>query len=627
MRVLLAQPPLLPAPEVMPPVGLCTLAAWLRAAGHDVHVADLDLECRARSDPHAYLSAWDAALAEVRPAVVGVTSMYSNSLQGERMIRAAKRRDPAVATVAGGSHFGALGARALARIGELDFAVEGEGELAFGALLRTLDGGGPLESVPRLHWRADGEARFNAETPLLDLADVPPVWPTLEGCVDVGRYAATIPRGAPRRTLYVEAGRGCPFRCTFCATAPFWQHRYRVKTPERLVDEIRWLHEGFGYDSFVLVHDLLTANRRFVSAFCDAMLQARLPVEWMANSRTDLDLRGLLPKMKAAGCWKLFFGVESASARVQADIDKHLTVGEAEGTLRDLAEHGIAATCSFVIGFPGETPADLSPTLELGARLKLKGAETVQFHRLRLFPPSRMSRGGATGEFDLESARIEYPFPRIPGEDVDALRADPEFFSGYFTPGSAAGSPEQLAQVEMFFHHAVALAPLTVRVMGRLLGGMMAPSFYAALAAEGGLAREALDWEGGRFQRNWLALAPLFDAWIGEHAPLADEARPLLRELLCYEERRLWFVTGGRVRDDALAWGAGWTAFSFAYPMAQVVDAVAADGEPPATPTPALIVFAETGDGFAAFTVDPSLESALHGHDPALLRIFEGAAA
>ena len=62
-------------------------------------------------------------------------------------------------------------------------------------------------------------------------------------------------------------------------------------------------------------------------------MAARLPVEWMANSRTDIRLKGLLPKMKASGCWKLFFGVENASDRVQKAIDKHLNVAGVDMTI------------------------------------------------------------------------------------------------------------------------------------------------------------------------------------------------------------------------------------------------------------------------------------------------------
>ena len=120
MRVLLSHPPLNASREVTPPLGLCTLAAWLRHQGHDVRILDLDLEIKGRPDgQHIYLSLLERSVADFSPAAVGITSMYNNSLQAERMARAIKACDPSIVTIGGGSHFGALGPQALRRIPEL----------------------------------------------------------------------------------------------------------------------------------------------------------------------------------------------------------------------------------------------------------------------------------------------------------------------------------------------------------------------------------------------------------------------------------------------------------------------------------------------------------------------------
>ena len=557
MRVLLAHPPLTPAGAVTPPLGLCTLASWLRARGHDVQIVDLDLEVRSCRQPHAeYLDIFEKAMRAFEPHVAGVTSMYSNSLQAEELVRVAKRTDASVMTVAGGSHFGAVGARALRRIPELDYAIEGESEAAFAALL---DGVAP-EAIPRLHYWQTGELRHNASGELMDLVDLPPMWSTLGSSVALERYPPTIPASSPRRVVYVEAGRGCPFRCTFCATAPFWEHRFRVKPVSRLVEEIRYLHESFGYDSFTLIHDLLTVSRKFISEFCDEMLASRLPVEWMANSRTDSRLDGLLPKMKAAGCWKLFHGVESASERLQHVIDKRLSMDQVYSGIDSLNAHGIAATTSFVIGLPTESAVELSSTIGMGARLKLRGVETVQFHRLRHFPPSPLSRLPRESTFDLDSLRIEYPFLEVPVDSVNAIRADPEFFSGYWLTDADSGTPANLAQVEMFFHHAVALAPITIAAAAAIAGERLIATFYDALAIVGAIRREHLDWEAGNLWGNWLELSPLLDCWIDGVASADDWRHALLVGLKTYEADRNRFVTLG-LAENAIASGRSWAAF------------------------------------------------------------------
>ena len=611
MRVLLTHPPLLPGQEVSPPLGLCTLAAWLCSRGHETRILDLDLETKSPS-AEGFIETFSRTFADFQPTAVGVTSMYSNSLQAEQLIRAAKRLDESVATIAGGSHFGALANRALIRIPELDYAIEGEAEESFAALLDSLERGVDPAPTPRLHYRRDGQLLATPAAPLMDLAGLPPIWPSLDGVIDLSRYPRTIPKGAGRRIMFVEAGRGCPFRCTFCATAPFWEQRYRVKPARRIVEEMRFLNQELGYDSFILVHDLLTANLKFISLFCDEMLEAQLPVEWMANSRTDIRLHGLLPKMKAAGCWKLFHGIESASSRLQVTIDKHLPVDSAASSIQDLLDHGIGATCSFVIGLPGETPEDLSATVALGATLKLAGVETVQLHRLRLFPPAPLTRRGLPGQFDPDSLRIEYPFVEVPADDLDAIERDPEFFSGYWTPDSPAGTAEQLAQVEMAFHHLLALAPLTMAAMSRFAGGTLVSSFYAALGAGHLVDRSSLDWESGNLWGNWMAFDPLLTGWIADHLTLDVWQRRLLLSLKDYEFHRICFTHGPQGSGQFLVSGENWAAADVGLNMEWVLDLLSkGEGLMPAVLQDSIVVFSRTPESFAAFAVDRSLREQL----------------
>src|SRR4051812_39021398 len=97
MRVLLAHPPLNAGAEVTPPLGLCTLAGWLRHHEHEVRILDLDLEVKGRRDGQdAYLHLLATAVRDFSPGAIGITSMYNNSLQAERMARKVKETDPSV---------------------------------------------------------------------------------------------------------------------------------------------------------------------------------------------------------------------------------------------------------------------------------------------------------------------------------------------------------------------------------------------------------------------------------------------------------------------------------------------------------------------------------------------------
>ena len=158
MRVLLTQPPLSTIPEVCPPVGLCTLAAWLIHKGHEVSLLDLDLAVKGLpSGQEIYRDLLADEVRRFAPQVVGVTSMFNNSLQAERLMWTVKDCDDSIITVGGGSHFGALTVPSLQRIPRLDYAIEGEGEEAFAQLLDAIAAGAGVADIPRLCHRVDGE--------------------------------------------------------------------------------------------------------------------------------------------------------------------------------------------------------------------------------------------------------------------------------------------------------------------------------------------------------------------------------------------------------------------------------------------------------------------------------------
>jgi hypothetical protein len=518
-----------------------------------------------------------------------------------------KLHDEGIATIGGGSHFGALGPQALRRIPELDYVIEGEGEQAFSALLSALKSGASHTEVPRLHYRANGELKANPAGPLIDLAEIPPIWSALGDSIDLSRYEQTILAGSPRRMIYIEAGRGCPYACTFCATAPFWERKYRVKSIRTIIDEMRFLFEQFGYDGFMLVHDLLTVDKDFINDFCDAMMQSRLPVEWMANHRTDINLHGLLPKMKTAGCWAMFFGVESASARLQKEMRKGLKRDGVTSTIKGLSDLGIASTCSFVIGFPDETSQELSATIGLGAELKLIGAGMIQFHRLRTWPPAPLSRKQIAAKFDLDSLRIEYPFLDVPADDIAAIEADQEFFAGYFAPHSQAGSYAQLADAELFFTQAVATAPLTIAVMWRLMGASLLDSFYDVTSLRGCITRADVEADTSSLVPIWQLLRPFLESWVASHPDLLEWQRELIRGVMIYEEQRLKFVNRVAIsNDDVAAAGDNWGAFPSAVNIAALFEAMQIDQ--PLTPAfmqeSATILVRDETDEYRAYSTD-----------------------
>src|SRR5438876_9827010 len=104
--------------------------------------------------------------------------------------------------------------------------------------------------------------------------------------------------GAHRAAL--EMGRGCPFACTFCSTNDFFRRNFRLRSPERILRDMRALALAYRLNDFDLIHDMFTVDRRRVVAFCAAMIASGETFTWSCSARTDCVDEPLLELMAHA---------------------------------------------------------------------------------------------------------------------------------------------------------------------------------------------------------------------------------------------------------------------------------------------------------------------------------------
>ncbi len=231
--------------------------------------------------------------------------------------------------------------------------------------------------------------------------------------------------------LRVEAGRGCPFACTFCSTASFFQRSFRLKSPPRILKELDTLRARYGYTDFKLDHDMFTVDRKKVLAFC-AEIDGK-GYRWRVSARVDCVDQELLETMAAAGCVGLYFGIETGSPRIQQVSKKRLDVGRVEATLDITERLGIQTTVSFITGFPEEIQADQDMTLDMLGRSFRRPARACvpQLHILTPEPGTPLfGERVATLEYDGYGAR--YNACLLSKADELAVRVHPDIYSTYY---------------------------------------------------------------------------------------------------------------------------------------------------------------------------------------------------
>ncbi len=197
----------------------------------------------------------------------------------------------------------------------------------------------------------------------------------------------------------IDVGRGCPFNCTFCSTKIFWKRKFRLKSPKRIIEEIKLVKEKYNINYFALTHDLFTANKRKIMKFCQMLISENLNISWSCSSRVDTLDEEMVENMRLAGCSAIFLGIETGSPRMQKIINKNLNVNKVIPLVKLLKNNGIDYKLSFIYGFPEETIEDINLTLNLINQLlknKLVMFNSIEFHELTFFPGSELTQKYST---------------------------------------------------------------------------------------------------------------------------------------------------------------------------------------------------------------------------------------
>jgi radical SAM superfamily enzyme YgiQ (UPF0313 family) len=343
-----------------PQLGILSLAAVLEHRGDDFRIVNLNrvycdyLKAAGDADPDDFAEAAALEIGVQAADVYGFGSICSSYPLTLRIARALKAIRPASAILLGGPQASVVDVHTLAAFPFIDFVLRGEAERSLPALIDQRKGELRLDQVPGLTYRVGTQPRRNADAKSIEnLDDLPPPAYHLTGELQGATMAA------------LELGRGCPYACTFCSTNDFFRRNFRLRSPQRLLLDMRWIAKEYGIREFDLVHDMFTVDRRRVVAFCEAMIESGEHFSWSCSARTDSVDGELLEMMARGGCAGIFYGVEVGSPRMQKIINKNLDPHRAKDVIDDTERLGMRSTVSLITGFPEETWDDLRHTVRI----------------------------------------------------------------------------------------------------------------------------------------------------------------------------------------------------------------------------------------------------------------------
>ncbi len=374
----------LPFSSFLPPLGLVDLASFLNA--HDVRCRVID--CR---DPQFSLTWLADYLVETRPRWIGVDVLTDTVFTAARLVNLVRNVSPSSRVVLGGAHATILPEKILKGL-RPDAVVIGEGEIACLDLLtrkRLLDVRGIAFK------RGRGIVRTPAP-PLLDLDEKPaPDLSVIEGFRDIPYIPG------------ISTGRGCPYRCAFCA-AGILNPTVRWRSVDRIMEDIRTIFASREFRSryLIIADDTFTVSPERTLEFCNGIrnLGGGKDLFWYAEGRIDrlAKDKALIPAMKAAGLCMLQLGIESGDERVLKAYRKGICVEDSVHVMEACAREGVLVHGGFITGGPFESPSTIESTRALALRLSETGQGIAQFQFGFLNPLPGTDVFDRPGEFGLK---------------------------------------------------------------------------------------------------------------------------------------------------------------------------------------------------------------------------------
>ncbi len=340
------------AKVLLPRLGLPIIAATLKAHGHDVLVYNAQM---APID-------WD----DVNSSdLVGLSSTTSTTTAAYDFADGLRARG--VPVVMGGAHVTFMADEAL---GHADYVARGEGgEQLMLELIESLQGERELEDIDGLSFRRDGEAVHNAPRERCSDLDVLP-FPDLRLVVGSERLT----------TIPIMTSWGCPFACNFCSVTAMFGRKYRFRSAESVIAEIKDKRPGriFFYD------DNMAADKKRLKTLLQMMIDEDLVIPWSAQVRTDVVRdKELLELMRASGCELVYLGLESVSQDTLDGYEKSQTVDDIVQGIRILHEHDIRSHGMFVLGADTDDVQTVRDTVDFAIKNHI---DTVMLNILTPLP-------------------------------------------------------------------------------------------------------------------------------------------------------------------------------------------------------------------------------------------------
>lgn len=350
---------------LLPRLGIILLATILRMLGYEVKVF---IESIKAIDFKELLSA----------DVIGISAITSTAPRSYALADQLRKKKKIV--FMGGPHVTYMPQEALLHC---DFVLRGEADDHIADFIRALETGTGFEKIPGLSYgKGDRAIHNHISAACKDLDTLP--------CPDFSLVAGLETEYVKKLDITpVMTSRGCPYDCSFCSVTGMFGQKYRFRSAERVIEELR-RNKDHGGKWVFFYDDNFCANKERTKELLRAMIKEGITPHWTAQVRVEVAKDPeLLDLMVRSGCHTVYIGFESVNPETLKAYNKKQSIGDIRACIKTLHAHGIRIHGMFVFGSDNDTKDTLEETVQFAKHNTL---ESVQFLILTPLPGTRCYR-------------------------------------------------------------------------------------------------------------------------------------------------------------------------------------------------------------------------------------------
>lgn len=386
MRVLMVQTPSVEGitQERVYPIGIVSLATYLKGSAHEVALLDMNLEADAFGALKERLLSFQPdvvcfSLRNIDPLANKTSSLIPPFMVTVRLAAAVL---PKARIIAGGTGFSLFPERLMQELPEIHYGIVGEAEKSFPALLDALDNPPPLPGLCR---RMAGKVTVQPPSREFDMAQyIPPD----RRILDPAPYLA-INSYVP--AFGIETKRGCPFDCTYCVYPKLQGKKVRCRPPAAVVDEMEFLNKEYGVASFHFTDPVVNIPHGHLEDICREILRRKLKVRWDGFMREDHLNEENVFLFEQAGCECFSFSPDGLCQEALDVLGKNLTEADILKAASLAAKTDVISVYHFMVNVPGETEETCAKGIRMMERIYelhsgKKNLGAVVLNNVRILP-------------------------------------------------------------------------------------------------------------------------------------------------------------------------------------------------------------------------------------------------